>query len=253
MQQCSFVSAMDTLGLECNLLDVFQNDDHTIVNKWISSCREFRLSVDARIEQALLREKDCSKKKSVNTGKISELQQEIGTTKSDIDAVILEQKVTDRKISNAIKLQENLKDELEKTKVQRETLSLEMVDLQLELEERKRKKILQWDAIKRACNIYKVNLDIHLSLQEEQDCERVKFSFFTHNEATKDKYFVQLSRSNNHWTVEQIEPRLKKEHLKELSTIKDFSDCSKVSDITLFLYQVRSVFLKYYIKTRKKL
>lgn len=68
-----------------------------------------------------------------------------------------------------------------------------------ELEERKRKKILQWDAIKRACNIYKVNLDIHLSLQEENDCEYVKISFFTHNKAIKDEYFVQLSCSNNYW------------------------------------------------------
>lgn len=62
---------------------------------------------------------------------MSKLQQEIGTTKSDIDAVILKQKVTDKKISNVIKMQEDLKDELEKIKVQREALSLEMVDLQL--------------------------------------------------------------------------------------------------------------------------
>lgn len=159
---------------------------------------------------------------------MSELQQEIGTTKSDIDNIILQQKVTDKKISNAIKSQEDLKDQLENAKVQRETLSLEMVDLQLgmclvfldrklfsiallqlnllllrsdvlEIEERKRKKILQWDAIKRACNIYKVNLDIHINLQEEKDCQYVKISFFTHNEATKDKYFVQLSCSDNHW------------------------------------------------------
>lgn len=67
----------------------------------------------------------------MNTGKISELQQEIGTIKSDIDNIILQQKVTDKKISNAIKSQEDLKDQLENGKVQRETLSLEMVDLQL--------------------------------------------------------------------------------------------------------------------------
>jgi len=62
---------------------------------------------------------------------MSELQQEIGTTKSDIDAVILQQKITDKKLSNMIKSQEDLKNELEKAKEQRETLSLEMVDLQL--------------------------------------------------------------------------------------------------------------------------
>lgn len=74
---------------------------------------------------------DCSKKKSVNTGKMSELQQAIATIKSDVDAVVLQQKVTDKKISNAIKSQEDLKDQMENAKVQREALSLEMVDLQL--------------------------------------------------------------------------------------------------------------------------
>lgn len=59
------------------------------------------------------------------------MQQEIGTIKSDIDAVILQQKIIDKMISNTIKSQEDLKDDLEKAKVQRETLSLEMVDLQL--------------------------------------------------------------------------------------------------------------------------
>lgn len=240
---------MDSERFECNLLDAFQNDNYTVLDKWISSCRKFQLSVNAKIEQGLLYEKDCSKKKSVNTGKMSELQQAIATIKSDVDAVVLQQKVTDKKISNAIKSQEDLKDQMENAKVQREALSLEMVDLQLEIEERKRKKILQWDAIKRACNIYKVNLDIHISLQEEKDCQYVKISFFTHNEATKDKYFVQLSCSDNHWRIEQIEPRLKKEHLKELSAIKDSPEHSKVSDITLFLCQVRSIFLKHYMKT----
>lgn len=61
---------------------------------------------------------------------MSELQQEISTTKSDIDDIILQQKVTDKKISNAIKSKEDLKDQLESAKEQRETLSLEMVDLQ---------------------------------------------------------------------------------------------------------------------------
>lgn len=190
---------------------------------------------------------------------MSELQQEIGTTKSDVDAVVLQRKIIDKKISNATKSQEDLREELEKAKAQREALSLEMVDVQLgkylfipvnqipfltslyiskwtkfyfkhlftqigvhkfsiasflirskplfyfilmfpELEERKRKKILQWDAIKRACNIYKVNLDIHISLQEEKDSQYVKITFFTHDEATKDKYFVKLSWSDNHWS-----------------------------------------------------
>lgn len=48
---------MDTEIFACNLLDAFQNDDHTILDKWISSGRMFRQSIDAKIQQGLLYEK----------------------------------------------------------------------------------------------------------------------------------------------------------------------------------------------------
>lgn len=55
---------MDVERLKCDLLDVFQNDDHSILDKWISSYREFWLCVDAKIEQELFYEKgmipDCA-------------------------------------------------------------------------------------------------------------------------------------------------------------------------------------------------
>ncbi|KYN03152.1 PREDICTED: uncharacterized protein LOC108773683 [Cyphomyrmex costatus] len=235
--------------LQYNVLDIFQNDDHNIKDKWISSCREFRLRVDNKIEQRHLYEKECSKIKSVYTNNLSELQQEFNTTKSDVDSVILEQKITDKKILNVIKSQEDLKDELKKAKARKEDLVLEMVDLQHEVEERKKKKALQWNAIKRACNIYKVHLDIQISFQEDKDCQFINIFFFTNNEATKNKYFIQLSYSDNHWTILQVEPRIKKEHFNELSVIKVSSECLKVSDITLFLCQIRSIFLKHYMKT----
>ncbi|CAL1677996.1 unnamed protein product [Lasius platythorax] len=127
------------------------------------------------------------------------------------------------------------------------------MELELEIENRRKKKLQQWEAIKRACNVYKVNLDIHISLQEEEDSQYIKVTFFTHNEKTKDKYFVELSHSDNCWKVVCIEPKLKKEYFNELSIVEDSSEHSKVLDITLFLYQIRSIFLKYYIKkTRKK-
>lgn len=74
---------------------------------------------------------ECIRKRSANDRKISELQREIDKVKSDTEATLLEQKITDKKISNVIKSQERLKDELEKIKIQRDTLSLEMVDLEL--------------------------------------------------------------------------------------------------------------------------
>lgn len=244
---------MDIEVLKCDILEVLQNEDYTVLQKWISLCREFRSRVAARNEERLLLEADDTRKKSVNTEKISELQQKINTVKSNIDNIISEQKIVDKKMSNSTKLQENVRSETDVAKTQRELLSLEIVDLQLEGEQRKEKKILQWDAIKRACNIYKVNLDIHISLLEEKGCENIKFSFFTHNKDKQDTYFVQLSCNQDHWKVEQIEPKIKKEHLNQLNSITDLPEYSKVSDITLFLCQVRYIYLKYYMKTRKKM
>lgn len=48
------------------------------------------------------------------------------------------------------------------------------------------------------------------------------------------------------FSVEHTEPKLKKEHFNELSIEQDSSGHIKVMDITLFLYEIRSIFLKYY-------
>ncbi|KAL6258651.1 hypothetical protein P5V15_010604 [Pogonomyrmex californicus] len=241
--------AHEVPNLKCNLFDVFQNNDFSIVQKYTSWSREFRQNVDTKIEQRLLCEKDFTEKKSINAERIKKLEQDINTVKSDINATVLQQNVINKMISNITILKENLNCELIEAKVQRETLLLEMMNLESEIEERQKKKVLQWDAIKRACHCYKKNLDIHISLNEEKDCQYIKISFFIHNEAMKDKYFVQLTCNHNHWKVEQIEPKLRKEHLEKITVID--SECSRVSNITLFLCQVRSIFLKHYMKTEK--
>ncbi|EZA60345.1 hypothetical protein DMN91_010558 [Ooceraea biroi] len=243
---------MDSEALKCDLFHALQNHDHSVMPKWKASCQEFRSHIAVKFKERLLRQKDRTEKKSANDRKVSELQQESDTVGSNIDAVALQWKVTDKKISNAIKSQESVKDEMEKLKAQEDTLSLEMVDVELERETKRRNKVLKWDAIKRACQIYKHNLDIHISLQEEEDRQEVKFSFFTQSAVTKDKYFVQLSCSDNHWKVEQIEPNVRREHFNQLSITTDPSDRSKVPDLTLFLCQIRNIFLKHYMKTGKK-
>ncbi|EFN89807.1 uncharacterized protein LOC105181359 [Harpegnathos saltator] len=243
---------MDIEILKCDTLEVLQNGDNTILQKWISSCREFRSHVAAKIEEKLSLEADNTKKKSINLEQTTGLQQEINAVESNINNIVPKLKVVDKKISNATKLQENIKTESDEMKAQLETLSLEVLDSQIKIEERKKKKVLTWDALKRACKLYKVNLDIHISLQEEKDCQNVKFSFFTHSKDMQDMYFVQLSCIQDHWKVEQIEPKIKEEHFNQLSSITDFPGYSKVSDIKLFLCQIRNVYLKYYMKTRKK-
>lgn len=68
-----------------------------------------------------------------------------------------------------------------------------------EHEQKKKKKLLKWDALKRACKTYKLNLNIYLDLKEDQDNQHVKISFFKYNKLTKE-YFVKLLFSNGQWS-----------------------------------------------------
>ncbi|XP_072747620.1 uncharacterized protein [Anoplolepis gracilipes] len=233
--------------------EILENEGcrNSFLEKLESSLRNFRLIFAAQVQKRLLYEKDCADKKSIIATKKLELQQKIDTVTSNIDAIMLQKEVTEKKISDVIKLENNLKNGLKDTKMQKDALCLEIMDLELEIEERKRNKLLQWEAIKRVCNIYKENLDIHINLQEEKDCQYIKVTFFTHNKETKDKYFVQLSHSDNNWKIEHIEPKLKKEYFNELSIAEDSSEYSKILDIPLFLYEIRNIFLKYYIRLEK--
>lgn len=68
-----------------------------------------------------------------------------------------------------------------------------------EHERKKKEKVLKWDALKRACNIYKLNLNMHIDLKEEQDSQHVKISFFKYNKLSRE-YFTQLLFSNGEWS-----------------------------------------------------
>jgi len=69
--------------------------------------------------------------KSVNDKQLSELQQKIDTEKSEVEATVLQQKMTDKQISKIVNSQKSLRDELEKMQADRETLLLEIMDLEL--------------------------------------------------------------------------------------------------------------------------
>lgn len=77
---------MDIERFKCNLLNTFQNDDHTVLDKWLSSCRMFRQSIDAKIQQGLLYEKGtvlvCFDKLSDTVGEESRLRNEKLFTKA---------------------------------------------------------------------------------------------------------------------------------------------------------------------------
>nr|XP_012232948.1 PREDICTED: uncharacterized protein LOC105678304 [Linepithema humile] len=244
---------MDLENLKCDIREVLESEDNMniLLQKWRLSCQEFRSHVAVKIEKKLLYEEDCDKKKSVKYEELLEIQNEINKVKFDVDAIIQQQKISDKKILNITTLQKSLKDESENLKVQRDNFLLNIVDIKQEHEQKRKKKFSKWNAIKRGCNTYKSNLNMYLELKEEQNDQHAKISFFINslNDELSNKYFAQLLFSNGQWSVEQIEPTLKKEHLNQLiSVAMDSSEPSKILEITLFLCELRSIFLKHYMK-----
>ncbi|XP_078047148.1 uncharacterized protein LOC144475280 isoform X1 [Augochlora pura] len=194
--------------------------------------------------------KVCKEKRTMGMKKLTDLQQESDVLKSEIDAKKLQQKIVDKKISNVSKKLAILLKEVDSAKSQRDGLSLEIVDLQQEHEQRNEKKILLWNAIKRACHAYKNYLDFCIYFPDGKDYEHVQISFFTNNKNLIDEYFVHLSSSNNQWKVEKIQPLLKKEHYNDFKGIVDFSAESEIVDVTFFLYRLREIFVTYYLNTK---
>ncbi|KOC69543.1 hypothetical protein WH47_05486 [Habropoda laboriosa] len=234
---------------DCDIAHILENRDFNVFGKLSSLCSNFRKKIAAKVENAIEYEIQCMQKRTQSANKISELQQEVENLKSEIDATKLQQKIVDKKIINAVKQQEKLKEEVHDAELKRDSLTLEMVDLQQESEKRKEHKILTWNAIKRVCQIYKQYLDFHIRLINNKEHEQIKISLFIKDTATRDKYFVVLVHSNNQWKVEEIQPMLKAEHLSNFKGIVDFSKESEISNINAFLCKLRHVFLKYYLNT----
>ena len=64
-----------------------------------------------------------------NSETISQINNQIKNAEKELDAVFLNQKVTDREISNIIKRQVKLQETVKQIREQREKTSLEIVDL----------------------------------------------------------------------------------------------------------------------------
>ncbi|XP_024224059.1 uncharacterized protein LOC100740540 [Bombus impatiens] len=229
-----------------DIVHVLQNRDFSVLQKLVSHCYDFRAKIAAKIEDTTAYESECIEKIAQSGNKILELEQEVESLKSDIDTTKLQQKIIDKKITNSIKQQEKLEDEVNNAKVKRDSLSVEIVDLREESEQRKEQKLLTWKSIKLACHTYKQHLGFHIELINNKEQEQIKVSFFINNTNAKDKYFVQLLNCNNQWRVEQIQPTLKAEHLSNFEGIIDFSKQSEVLDVTALLCKLRETFVKYY-------
>ncbi|KAI4504595.1 hypothetical protein M0802_000145 [Mischocyttarus mexicanus] len=238
---------MEIEEYECDIAQVLQNSDFTILEKLSSFCRAFQKDIIFKIENATASEDGYEKIKKSNMVKISELQNQMETLKSEKDDVMLQQKIMDKKITNATKQIEISEKDVAEIKTYRDNLSLELVDLKQEIKERKNKKLNEWDAIKRANSIYKSNLNFGINVEHKEDYDEVKVSFFINYEYAKDKYYVNLINEDKLWKVKEIHPTIKKEHLIDLKGTVDFNRQSQVSNVTAFLCLLRIVFLKYYM------
>lgn len=74
----------------------------------------------------------------------------------------------------------------------------------LEVQNRKEKKRKDWDAIKRATNIYKNNLDFGINMEDKEDNNDVKVLFFKNNEHTNGKYYVHMIKEDESWIGKYI-------------------------------------------------
>ncbi|XP_033331093.2 uncharacterized protein LOC117223075 [Megalopta genalis] len=237
-------------GFNCDISLILQNRDFTVLESLVSGCKSFYAKIAAKEEDGIAYETECKEKRALRINKITELQQQSEILKSEIDATKLQQKIVEKKISNATKQLAILTEKVDNAKLQRDGLSLEIVDLQQDHEQRNEQKVLLWNAIKRACHAYKNYLDFCIYFPDGKDYEHVQISFFTNNTNLTNEYFVLLTNSNNRWNVEKIQPVLEKEYYNDFKGIVDFSTESEIVDITLFLCRLRDVFVMHYLNSK---
>ncbi|XP_043505823.1 uncharacterized protein LOC122526467 isoform X2 [Polistes fuscatus] len=238
---------MEIEEYECDMAHVLQNRDFTILDKLSSCSCEFRKNIVSKIANAMADENEYAQTKRSDVVKVSQLKNQVETLKSEMDDVMLKQKIVDKKITNTIKQEEISEKDVAEIKAHRDNLSLELVDLKQEIQERKEKKCNEWNAIKRAINIYKSNLNFGIDIELNEDFDEVKISFFRNYESAKDKYYVNLINEDRLWKIKEIHPTIKEEHLIDLKGTVDFNRQSRISNITAFLCLLRIVFLKYYM------
>lgn len=230
-----------------DIAHVLQNRDFSLLQELVSHWSNIRANTNVQVEGAKAHNFERIGKRKQTDNKISELQEEIECMKSEMRAVKLQQKIVDKKIVNAVKQNEMFKDVVERAKLKRDSLSLEIVDLQQESEKRKEQKLSTWNAIKLACHAYKQHLDFSIHFIDAGEREEIKVSFFICDVATKGNYIAHLVNFNKQWKVELIQPKLKAEHLAEFKGIVEFSKQSEISDVTAFLCKLRHIFVKHYL------
>ncbi|XP_043278730.1 uncharacterized protein [Venturia canescens] len=245
---------MSPNGLVFNLNNIWEGHDNEkleLLQRLTAFVEDIELKTSISLDAYLDQQKDIElKQETVNTN-IAKLQKVKKDHQAELEQIILQRKVTEKKITLANNQRSKLEEDIHDAKLKKESISLEMVELTQELEEARKNRKDRWNAIKNACSFYKENLDIHLGLEELNNPDKVKLTFFRGENLERDKYYVILKKFQDNWKVEHIEPTLKKTHLEAITASMDLTKPLDIGDITKFLYRLRNTFSEYYLKQEK--
>ncbi|OXU17684.1 hypothetical protein TSAR_008718 [Trichomalopsis sarcophagae] len=218
------------------------------LKKLKDSCANFDAKVERNILQSISKSSECANQVEKNYETISQLSNQKKELKAAIENLKLEQKVIEKKAINRMKEIEKTKTDIESIKERKEKLMLEIVDLKQESEKSNEHMKKQWDAVKKACRMYKNVLDIHIDTEMIDHIEHVTVTFFWSENPTDHKYFIVLTYQDNCWKVKKIEPELSMENKYQLNRVVQFSKQSEVANVTLLLCELRKLFLKNYFE-----
>ncbi|KAK0086866.1 hypothetical protein PV325_002352 [Microctonus aethiopoides] len=237
---------------DCEMIDIEQilqsrEAEDSFLQRLSTYASESRLKIKTSIQQCLAKRKEYINKTEQNVETIKQLHNKNKEIESQLENVLLQQKVMKQKILRSVKIEEKLRDEIEEEKIRKEKLTLEIVDLQQELDQNKMQKKQEWNAIKKGTSSYKEYLNMHIELNILKDHESVKITFFINENPSKDNYYVVISNYQNvKWKVDQITPMLKDHEMKKIN-LKLSADYD-LHEIEIFLCQIREIFIKYYLR-----
>ncbi|XP_043474771.1 uncharacterized protein LOC122506570 [Leptopilina heterotoma] len=229
-----------------NILEGQVEAEKALSEKLFLASSKINSNIAEKYEKHFNLEKEFMKRSSEFKHVIPELNNQILNAEKNSDTKTLNNKRLDNEMSKTVDCRDLLKARIEESKNERESLALQVIEKEKELEEKKEEKKADFDSLKRACFIYKEKLNMRIRGEFERNNEEIIVTFFY--KKYNDKYCVHLSRNDSIWRVNKIEPELKVEHQKELNEIVNFAADSKVNNITVFLCKMRKIFFKHYCK-----
>ncbi|XP_046607314.1 uncharacterized protein LOC124298833 isoform X1 [Neodiprion virginianus] len=219
------------------------NDVFSHQQRVTAACEAFLNSVSSSIAKQRAEKNEYQEKVTKNAAIVADVSNQIQEIQNEFANIALRQKVVEKQISNILQKQEKVKQEIVEGRSQEENYSLQFVDLEKDAEEKKIKRQMKWDTIKRACSAYKLGLQFRIEISESSDvCDRIRIIFFELLKDVSPQYYVDLIRTADLWRVELIHPSLSLEHQEQLKCVVNFEKQQEISDITAFLCLLREIF-----------